>query len=66
MPCTMETVKFDSTEINNNLKCIGDKITHELDKIREAVLANDTPDFSATAATNSVLFIDFLLFNHRA
>lgn len=47
MPCTMPTLTFNRTKQNERLKEIGDLLTHELDKIREAVLANQTPDFSA-------------------
>lgn len=47
MPCTMPTLTFDRTEQNNALKELGDLLTHELDMIREAVLAGNTPDFSA-------------------
>lgn len=47
MPCTMPTLNFNRTKQNQALKELGDLLTHELDKIRDAVLANQTPDFSA-------------------
>lgn len=46
MPCTMQTIKFNRTKENAELKELGDLLTHELDKIREAFLSGDTPDFS--------------------
>lgn len=47
MPCTMPTIRFNRTKQNAELKKLGDLLTHELDKIREAFLSGDTPDFSA-------------------
>ena len=46
MPCTMPTIRFNRTKQNAELKKLGDLLTHELDKIREAFLSGDTPDFS--------------------
>lgn len=46
MPCTMHTIRFNRTKENAELKELGDLLTHELDKIREAFLSDDTPDFS--------------------
>lgn len=51
MPCTMQTLSFNRTEENNRLKEIGDEATHELDMIREAIIAGGTPDFSADWTT---------------
>lgn len=47
MPCTMPTLTFNRTKQNEALKEIGDTLTHELDMVREAILAGETPDFSA-------------------
>ena len=47
MPCTMHTIRFNQTKTNNELKEMGDLLTHELDMMREAVLNGETPDFSA-------------------
>lgn len=47
MPCTMPTIYFDRSKQNNELKALGDFLTHELDMIREAILNGETPDFSA-------------------
>lgn len=51
MPCSMPPLHFNRTKQNERLKEIGDTLTHELDKIREAVLAGETPDFSAYSSS---------------